>query len=147
MGDVGTTQHSAAAVKERAQHHLLTSPSCWEAVRRHQQSRMRRCHIGPAKSTRPLLQFGLLQRGDWAPTPPVWCAQAVRPRPTSPAPSSHPNQAANLGLCDGQHSAEAELRGLLDAVGDGDAGLLSTLEAPGTVGLVVHGHYLPQAVL
>ena len=37
--------------------------------------------------------------------------------------------------------------GALAEVGDGDAGLLSTLEAPGTVGLVVHGHYLPQAVL
>ena len=57
----------------------------------------------------------------------------------SPAPSSHPNQAANLALCDGQHTAEAELRGALASVGDGDAGLLSTLEAPGTVGLVVYG--------
>jgi len=55
MGYVGTTQHSAAAVKEHAQHHFLTSPSSWEAVRRHQQSRMRRCHIWPAKSARPLL--------------------------------------------------------------------------------------------
>lgn len=57
----------------------------------------------------------------------------------SPAPSSHPNQAANLALCDGQHTAEAELMDALAAVGDGDAGLLSTLEAPGTVGLVVYG--------